>query len=169
TVSIDDIRDQAIQAADAALKLTREQRVENFTELLKTILQAAESNSLSLCKATNKLIFLENTSSKRRRSSITTRESRKTSSPTSDKSSTRSSVKRQKTKSTPVSTTLLHVGLPTLTKREEKRIVNNLLEHPNHEQLTLREVQSFVCQLATEIIKENSHYNMSCVQIEWFY
>ncbi|CAF4671326.1 unnamed protein product, partial [Rotaria magnacalcarata] len=32
--------DQAIQAADAALKLTREQRVENFTELLKTILQA---------------------------------------------------------------------------------------------------------------------------------
>ncbi|CAF1675674.1 unnamed protein product [Rotaria magnacalcarata] len=145
--------DQAIQAADAALKLTREQRVENFTELLKTILQAAEKN----------------TSSKRRRSSITTRESRKTSSPTSDKSSTRSSVKRQKTKSTPVSTTLLHVGLPTLTKREEKRIVNNLLEHPNHEQLTLREVQSFVCQLATEIIKENSHYNMSCVQIEWFY
>ncbi|CAF4175532.1 unnamed protein product [Rotaria socialis] len=161
--------DQAIQEADAALKLTRQQRVENFTELLKTILQKAESNSLFLYKATNKLMFLENTSSKRRRSSITTRESRKTSSPTSDKSSTRSSVKRQKTKSTPVSTTLLHVGLPTLTKREEKRIVNNLLEHPNHEQLTLREAQSFVCQLVTEIIKENSHYNMSCVQIEWFY
>ncbi|CAF4369450.1 unnamed protein product, partial [Rotaria sp. Silwood2] len=147
--------DKAIEEADQALKLTREQRIENFAELLKNILSKAEKNNAS----------------KKRQASITTRQSRKTASPSTDKSSNRSSVKRQKTKSTATSTstTLLHVGLPTLTKKEEKRIVDNLLEHSKQEQLTLDEAQSFVCQLATEIIKENFHYDMSCVQIEWFY
>jgi len=61
---------------------------------------------------------------------------------------------------------LLHVGLPTLTKNEEKQIVNSLLDH---DQLTFNGAQSFACQLVVDIIKENFHYDMSCVQIEWFY
>lgn len=43
------------------------------------------------------------------------------------------------------------------------------MDHSNAENLTLNEAKSFVCKLVTEIIKENSHYEMSCVQIEWFY
>jgi len=61
---------------------------------------------------------------------------------------------------------LLHVGIPTLTNEEEKQIVNSLLDH---DQLTFNQAQSFACQLATDIIKENFHYDMTCVQIEWFY
>ncbi|CAF1356785.1 unnamed protein product [Rotaria sordida] len=147
--------DKAIEEADKAFKLTREQRIENFAEILKNILNKAEKNN----------------SNKKRQPSITTRQSRKTLSPSTNKSSNRSSVKRQKTISTSESTStiLLHVGLPTLTKKEEKQIVTNLLDHPKQEQLTLDEALSFVCQLTTEIIKENFHYDMSCVQIEWFY
>jgi hypothetical protein len=52
---------------------------------------------------------------------------------------------------------------------EEKRLVQDLLAHPKDSNLTLSEAQSFACQLAMDIIKENSHYEMSCVQIEWFY
>jgi hypothetical protein len=53
-----------------------------------------------------------------------------------------------------------------LTKKEEKQIVNNLLDH---EELTFHKAQSLACQLVMNIIKENFHYDMSCVQIEWFY
>jgi hypothetical protein len=60
----------------------------------------------------------------------------------------------------------LHVGLPILTKQEEIQIVNTLLEH---EQLNLNQAQSIACQLVMDIIKENYHTDMSCVQIEWFY
>jgi hypothetical protein len=60
----------------------------------------------------------------------------------------------------------LHVGLPILTKKEEIQIVNTLLER---EELNLNEAQSIACQLAMNIIKENYHMDMSCVQIEWFY
>ncbi|CAF0871664.1 unnamed protein product [Adineta ricciae] len=149
--------DKAIEEANEALKLSREERVKNFEELLKKILKNAE----------------ENKSTKRRHSSGTARPSRRTLSPSSsgNKSTTRSSVKRQKTSITPLiaSTTLLHVGLPTLTKREEKRLINDLLTHPKGENFKLNEAQAFACQLARNIIKENSHYDMSCVQIEWFY
>ncbi|CAF4179623.1 unnamed protein product, partial [Rotaria sordida] len=73
--------DKAIQEADQAFKLTREQRIENFAEILKNILNKAEKNN----------------SNKKRQPSITTRQSRKTLSPSTNKSSNRSSVKRQKT------------------------------------------------------------------------
>ncbi|CAF3644340.1 unnamed protein product [Rotaria sp. Silwood1] len=145
--------DKAIAEADEALKLTREQRIENFAELLKNILDKAEKNK----------------STRKRQSSVTGRQSRKTLSPSTDKSSKRSSVKRQKTKSTSISITLLHVGLPILTEKDEKKIVNNILDHSKQEELTLDEALSFVCQLVIEIIKENFHYDMSCIQIEWFY
>ncbi|CAF5058644.1 unnamed protein product, partial [Rotaria sp. Silwood1] len=68
-----------------------------------------------------------------------------------------------------ISITLLHVGLPILTEKDEKKIVNNILDHSKQEELTLDEALSFVCQLVIEIIKENFHYDMSCIQIEWFY
>ncbi|CAF1472394.1 unnamed protein product [Rotaria sp. Silwood1] len=145
--------DKAIAEADEALKLTREQRIENFAELLKNIFDKAEKNK----------------STRKRQSSVTGRQSRKTLSPSTDKSSKRSSVKRQKTKSTSISITLLHVGLPILTEKDEKKIVNNILDHSKQEELTLDEALSFVCQLVIEIIKENFHYDMSCIQIEWFY
>ncbi|CAF1107258.1 unnamed protein product [Adineta steineri] len=148
--------DKAIEEADQAFKLTREDRIKNFDEILKKILSKAEKNK----------------SNKRRHSSVaTTGQTRKTLSPSADKTSNRSSVKRQKTKLMPTSSppTLLHVGLPTLTKREEKRLVTDLLNHSKNEELTLNEALSFTCQLVTNIVKENSHYDMSCVQIEWFY
>ena len=68
-----------------------------------------------------------------------------------------------------MSTSLLRVGLPTLTVHDEKRIISCLLEHPNSENLTLDDARSAACQLVTEIIQENSHVEMSCVQTEWFY
>jgi hypothetical protein len=46
------------------------------------------------------------------------------------------------------------------------QIVNALLE-PN--ELNLNEAQSIACQLVMNIIKENYHTDMTCVQIEWFY
>jgi len=67
------------------------------------------------------------------------------------------------------STSLLHAGLPTLTKYEEKRIVNGLIDHTKSERLTFDDAQSYACQLVMEIIKENFNYQMSCVQTEWFY
>ncbi len=67
------------------------------------------------------------------------------------------------------STTLLHVGLPTLTEKEEKQIVDGLLDHPQNEQLTFNEALSFACRLVIDKVKENFNYKMSCVQIEWFY
>ncbi len=60
----------------------------------------------------------------------------------------------------------MHVGLPILTKQEEIQIVNTLLEY---EQLNFNQAQSIACQLVMDIIKENYHTDMSCVQIEWFY
>ncbi|UJR14905.1 hypothetical protein I4U23_001889 [Adineta vaga] len=147
--------DKAIQEANEALKLSREERVQNFEEILKKILKNSK----------------ENKSIKRRHTTVTTRQPRRTLSPSGNKTTNRSSVKRQKTSMTSLSssTTLLHIGLPTLTKREEKRLINDLLTHTKAENLTLNEAQSFACQLARDIIKENSHYDMSCVQIEWFY
>ncbi|CAF5111767.1 unnamed protein product [Rotaria sp. Silwood1] len=56
-----------------------------------------------------------------------------------------------------------------IVKKDEKKIVNNILDHSKQEELTLDEALSFVCQLVIEIIKENFHYDMSCIQIEWFY
>lgn len=50
-------RDKAIEEADAALKLTREQRIENFAELLNNILNNAESNVFYLT-STSKIHFL---------------------------------------------------------------------------------------------------------------
>ena len=64
---------------------------------------------------------------------------------------------------------MLHVGLPTLTKEEEKQITHSLINHSKTDQLTFHEAQSFACQLVFDIIKENFHFEMSCVQIEWFY
>jgi 5-formyltetrahydrofolate cyclo-ligase len=59
--------------------------------------------------------------------------------------------------------------LPTLTKHEEKRIIDDLLERSEKDQLTFGSAQSLACQLVTDIIKEKFDYEMSCVQIEWFY
>lgn len=64
---------------------------------------------------------------------------------------------------------MLHVGLPTLTKTEEKQIETGLLEYPNSDQLTFKEALSYVCQLVMEKMKENFQYDMTCLQIEWFY
>ena len=69
----------------------------------------------------------------------------------------------------PTSTNLLRIGLPTLTKSEEGRIIDHLLNHPNKEELTFNEALSFACQLLVDIVKANYQYDMSCVQTAWFY
>lgn len=52
---------------------------------------------------------------------------------------------------------------------DEKCLIQSLLDHPDRDRLTLMEGQAFICQRVTEMIKENSHLSMSCVQIDWFY
>lgn len=135
--------DKAMEAADECCQLSREQRIENFEKILKEILQKTE---------------------KKKRSSAPQRTSKKSLPPTNeDKSS-----KRQKTKSTPLSTstTLLHVGLPILTKTDEKQIVDKLL---NESDLSFEQAQTIACQYVTNLMKENFQFQMTCVQLEWFY
>ena len=69
----------------------------------------------------------------------------------------------------PTSTNLFRVGLPTLTKSEEKLIIDHLLNHPSKEELTFDEALSSACQLLMDIVKANYQHDMSCVQTSWFY
>lgn len=63
-------------------------------------------------------------------------------------------------------TSFVRVGLPTLTVNDEKRIVEMLVERDD---LSLNEAQSIACKKVMEIIRENSHVEMNCVQLDWFY
>ncbi|CAF0871218.1 unnamed protein product [Didymodactylos carnosus] len=65
--------------------------------------------------------------------------------------------------------TSLHAGLPILTKYEEKKIADDLINHSDGELLTLDDAQTLACEQAVEIISENFGYRMPCVQVEWFY
>ncbi|CAF0776675.1 unnamed protein product [Didymodactylos carnosus] len=65
--------------------------------------------------------------------------------------------------------TSLHAGLPMLTKYEEKKIADDLINYLGDQLLTLDDAQTFACEQAMEIINENFGYRMSCVQVEWFY
>lgn len=140
-------RDQAVEDADNALKLSPEERIKNFEEILQTILNGTKSKEKR-----------RDSSAGRRRSST---------------SSNENSVKRIRTNSSlsssKASPSFLHLGVPNLTIYDEKRLIQTLLDRPDRDELTLNEAQAIVCQLVTEMIKENSHLDMSCVQIDWFY
>jgi len=139
--------DQAVEDADNALKLSPEERIKNFEEILQTILNGTKSKEKR-----------RDSSAGRRRSST---------------SSNENSVKRIRTNSSlsssKASPSFLHLGVPNLTIYDEKRLIQTLLDRPDRDELTLNEAQAIVCQLVTEMIKENSHLDMSCVQIDWFY
>jgi len=164
--------DEAIELADHALTMTKEERIKEFSDLLNEAQSNKKQSRHGIRRKNSELPDEKpSTSLQTDEQPVKKKRGRK---PKSELKTSISTVNRSNeieyeytpignNQSTSSSTN------PSLSNFELKQIVEGLMNHNQEQTLTFEEAQLFAVNKAIEIVYENHNYRMNDISPEWFY
>ncbi|CAF0872258.1 unnamed protein product [Adineta ricciae] len=171
--------DGAIELADRALTMTRNERIEEFKDLLNAAKTNKKSSKNSSRRRNVSIESIPDEPLLKKRQNGKNADSTATNSDISQRKSSTCVKQSEIEYEYPVLPTnqivlpalrhFIQANIPPLSNYEQKQIVEGLLHHPNHENLTFDEAERFARDKAIEIVEENYHHRMDIISPEWFY
>ncbi|UJR14907.1 hypothetical protein I4U23_001891 [Adineta vaga] len=186
--------DEAIELADHALTMTKDERIQEFKDLLNDVQTKNNNrrrkiviNKIGQARQYEKDTMETDTERQEDEEQVTKNKSdRKSDIKNNDKHSPSvNSNTNQHTNNNeveyeyPISSNnqsfsyplnhFIQANIPPLSNYEQKQIVEGLLHHPNEQNITLDEAQKFANEKAMEIVYENYYRRMDSISSEWFY